>query len=217
MERKQKNIVNGKLDNLRRLEAKKNELEKEEERILKDAASRRKSEGTPTGSDDYPAAPPPLPQAPPPLGAPPSSEDNHEPSGAAQRLDALISTNLKTNGHHHPQASKKVSFASSAPEPLDESSEIKQENNEKFNKATGHTPSVIGAQEVYRDPRMKMMAQKKAEEDERKSSVTKQRDGAKLSFQEKMELFAAGNEAAREKAKISKAQREIDGENPGNR
>merc|ERR1719464_2551106 len=33
-----KNIVNGKLDNLRRLEAEKNELEKEEERILKDAA-----------------------------------------------------------------------------------------------------------------------------------------------------------------------------------
>ena len=62
---------------------------------------------------------------------------------------------------------------------------------------------------------MKMMAQKKAEEEERKKSnpiVT--RDGAKLSFQEKMELFAAGNEAAREKAKISKAQREIDGEAP---
>jgi len=86
---------------------------------------------------------------------------------------------------------------------------------EKFNKATGHTPSVIGAQEVYRDPRMKMMAQKKAEEEERKSSVTKARDGAKLSFQEKMELFAASNGATREKAKISKAQREIDGENPG--
>ena len=70
----------------------------------------------------------------------------------------------------------------------------------------------------FRDPRMKMMAQKKAEEEERKSSVTKQRDGAKLSFQEKMELFAASNGATREKAKISKAQREIDGENPaGNR
>ena len=62
---------------------------------------------------------------------------------------------------------------------------------------------------------MKMMAQKKAEEEERKSSVTKQRDGAKLSFQEKMELFAASNGATRDKAKISKAQREIDGENPG--
>merc|ERR1712173_440955 len=47
-----KNIVNGKLDNLRRLEAEKNELQKEEERILKDAASRMRSGGTPTGSDD---------------------------------------------------------------------------------------------------------------------------------------------------------------------
>ena len=57
------------------------------------------------------------------------------------------------------------------------------------------------------------MAQKKAEEEDRKSSVSKSRDGAKLSFQEKMELFKVGNEATREKAKISKAQREIDGEN----
>ena len=32
------------------------------------------------------------------------------------------------------QASKKVSFASSAPEPLDESPEIKQENNEKYSR-----------------------------------------------------------------------------------
>lgn len=57
---------------------------------------------------------------------------------------------------------------------------------------------------------MKRMAQKAEEE---KTSVSKQRDGAKLSFQEKMELFAAsaGQDGAREKAKISKAQREIDG------
>ena len=32
------------------------------------------------------------------------------------------------------QASKKVSFASSAPEPLDESPEIEQENNEKYSR-----------------------------------------------------------------------------------
>ena len=58
---------------------------------------------------------------------------------------------------------------------------------------------------------MKMMAQKAEEEKERT-----RRDGAKLSFQEKMELFAAssgsGDAASRDKAKISKAQREIDGE-----
>ncbi len=56
------------------------------------------------------------------------------------------------------------------------------------------------------------MAQK-AEMD--KESKTK-RDGAKLSFQEKMALFAKENgekNAPKNKAKISKAQREIDDPN----
>ena len=54
---------------------------------------------------------------------------------------------------------------------------------------------------------MKRMKQK--EEEEKKSST---RDGAKLSFQEKMELFAAesGGMSGRDKSKISKVQREID-------
>ena len=57
------------------------------------------------------------------------------------------------------------------------------------------------------------MQQKQEEE---KSTKTSSRDGAKLSFQEKMELFrkesgdANGN---KDKAKISKAQREI-GDDP---
>jgi afadin len=67
---------------------------------------------------------------------------------------------------------------------------------------------VIGTQEVYRDPRSRRLAQ----EQERKISGPKQPDGAKLSFQEKMKLFAqeAGEKTPRDKAKISKAQREID-------
>jgi hypothetical protein len=54
---------------------------------------------------------------------------------------------------------------------------------------------------------MKMMAQKAEVE-----KTNNKRDGAKLSFKEKMELFAAengDNEALREKSKISNAQREI--------
>ena len=55
---------------------------------------------------------------------------------------------------------------------------------------------------------MKMMQQKAEQE---KTSSTKQRDGAKLSFQEKMELFAREQGGpSKDKAKISKAQREID-------
>ena len=54
-------------------------------------------------------------------------------------------------------------------------------------------------------------------EDE-KAEKTK-RDGAKLSFQEKMKLFAveAGEKTPnRDKAKISRAQRELEGEESGN-
>ena len=66
-----------------------------------------------------------------------------------------------------------------------------------------------------RDPRLKRM--QKAEEE--KATTNKLRDGAKLSFKEKMQLFAseAGENAPRDKAKISKAQRNIEGEEPERR
>jgi hypothetical protein len=62
---------------------------------------------------------------------------------------------------------------------------------------------------INRDPRLKRM--QKAEEEK---ASTGKRDGAKLSFKEKMQLFAteAGENAPRDKAKISRAQRNIDGE-----
>lgn len=73
---------------------------------------------------------------------------------------------------------------------------------------SGHTPSVIGTQEVYRDPRSRMLLEKQ----EKKLSTERPPDGAKLSFKEKMKLFAqeVGENTPRDKAKISKAQREID-------
>lgn len=74
--------------------------------------------------------------------------------------------------------------------------------------STGHTPSVIGTQEIYKDPRSRMLL----EQQEKKLSAGKPPDGAKLSFKEKMKLFAqeVGENTPRDKAKISKAQREID-------
>lgn len=222
-----KNLVNGKLDNLRRLEAKKSELDIAEEKILQSAAIRKKSGNSPLNE-----TPPPIPSVPPP---------DATPSGA-QRLDALIgggppTTSTKTNGI----SSKKVSFAAAEDQDDANKENVKDEKLARleqyetdpnafinaaesllnsstlerydFNKSTGHTPSVIGAQEIYRDPRMKRMAQK-AEED--KSSDKSKRDGAKLSFQEKMQLFAkesGESNGVRDKAKISKAQREIDDPN----
>merc|ERR1719435_800291 len=74
--------------------------------------------------------------------------------------------------------------------------------------SSGHTPSVIGTQEIYKDPRSRMLL----EQQEKKLSAGKPPDGAKLSFKEKMKLFAqeVGENTPRDKAKISKAQREID-------
>jgi len=52
-----------------------------------------------------------------------------------------------------------------------------------------------------------------AKAEEEKASTTGKRDGAKLSFKEKMLLFAAeaGEKTPRDKAKISRAQRNIEG------
>ena len=114
-----KSLVNGKLENLRRLEAKKNELEKAEERILKEASTRRKSGGTPT-SDEMPP--------PPPLNPPPDAT----PTGA-ERLDALIGGS-KSNGNGI-QASKKVSFASEETENAPfEMVENSRENSEQLSR-----------------------------------------------------------------------------------
>jgi hypothetical protein len=86
------------MENLRRLEAKKSELEKAEEKLLLEATRRTSRNGTASPSDN-PEMPPPLPPGPPP---------DATPSGA-QRLDALIGAPKITNGVH-PTAAKKVSF-----------------------------------------------------------------------------------------------------------
>merc|ERR1719357_1879675 len=74
----------------------------------------------------------------------------------------------------------------------------------------GHTPSVIGAQEIYKDPR-----QRRIDAAEQAKASNSRQDGAKLSFQEKMKLFAseAGDNATnRDKAKTSRVQRDLESE-----
>lgn len=69
------------------------------------------------------------------------------------------------------------------------------------------TPGVIGAQEVYRDPR----ARRLAEQAQQKTSQTPVPE--KLSFKEKMKMFAmetGESGTPKDKSKISRAQREID-------
>lgn len=72
--------------------------------------------------------------------------------------------------------------------------------------ALTHTPGVIGAQEVYRDPRARRLAEQQARAPT--APVPEQ-----LSFKEKMKMFALESGEAstpKDKVKISRAQRDID-------
>lgn len=72
--------------------------------------------------------------------------------------------------------------------------------------AATHTPGVIGAQEVYRDPRVRRLAEQQAAR--APSAVPEQ-----LSFKEKMKMFAlesGEHSTPKDKVKISRAQRDID-------
>lgn len=76
------------------------------------------------------------------------------------------------------------------------------------------TPGVIGAQEVYKDPRTKRLAEQ-AQQQKLAAPIPE-----KLTFKEKMKMFAMETGEAgtpKDKSKISRAQREIDnlgGNNP---
>jgi afadin len=75
----------------------------------------------------------------------------------------------------------------------------------------GNTPGVIGAQEVYRDPRWRRLAE---QQQQKQTANTPKPE--KLTFKEKMKMFAmesGENLTPKDKVKSSKAQREI--ETPG--
>ncbi|KAL1139052.1 hypothetical protein AAG570_009113 [Ranatra chinensis] len=75
---------------------------------------------------------------------------------------------------------------------------------------TGNTPGVIGAQEVYKDPRQRRLAEQQHQK------LLSNKVGPvpeKLSFKEKMKMFAmeTGEDGTpKDKVKISRAQRDID-------
>ncbi|XP_037027430.1 afadin isoform X3 [Bradysia coprophila] len=80
--------------------------------------------------------------------------------------------------------------------------------SELWNSSMQPTPGVIGAQEVYRDPRTRRLREKQQQQQQRSGEVPE-----KLSFKEKMKMFAlesGENQTPKDKLKISRAQRDID-------
>ena len=76
---------------------------------------------------------------------------------------------------------------------------------------TGSTPGVVGAQEVYRDPRDRIAAQK-ASGHLRPPSNQLQAPGERMSFRDKMRMFAheIGEGTPEERQKSSRAQQRIE-------
>ena len=72
----------------------------------------------------------------------------------------------------------------------------------------GPTPGVVGAQEVYNDPRERIAAQKAAAG----GNNSLQPNADRMSFRDKMKMFAAeaGENTPKERPKISRAQRQIE-------
>jgi len=190
---------------------------------------------TPTPPPPLPDAPPPM-ETPPTPAAAASRLDMLVGGGSSMKSQPTSSNGGSANGtptkrvsfmnsdSSDPVANERVSrlenvekdpnkFISEAESLLNSSSLAlgdgpKGEPNVKLN--VGHTPSVIGAQEVYRDPRQRRM---EAAEQEKKTSTTTRPDGAKLSFQEKMKLFraeAGENTPNNTAKKTSKVQRDLE-------
>ncbi|XP_042899757.1 afadin isoform X2 [Parasteatoda tepidariorum] len=168
--------------------------------------------------------------------APPTRKSSYE---VTNQMSAMSGNNRYTpssmrncdsNGPHHP---KKVSFHDSPVEnaecdtngnlnslgsnnsqsyTLDDINEVlaTPHNSQNLNTyAPGSTPGVIGSQEVYRDPRQRIEAERTQQE----RGVGRNPGPEKLTFKEKMKMFAqevGEQETPKDKVKISRAQRDIE-------
>lgn len=117
-----------------------------------------------------------------------------------------------TNGNMDYINQTHHSVNSSQPYTLDDIDEVlaTPQNTQNLNMYNpGATPGVIGAQEVYKDPRQRIEAERTQQEHYTSRSVGPE----KLTFKEKMKMFAQETgepETPKDKVKISRAQRDIE-------
>ncbi|KAG8238217.1 hypothetical protein J437_LFUL018261 [Ladona fulva] len=151
-----------------------------------------------------------------------TSSANQSSTNALSNSPGMSSTTTTTT-------TKRVSFHDSKVVTFDdnanhqERSTVREDPNNFINEAqtllatprspdgsfTGNTPGVIGAQEVYRDPRTRRLAEQQKLMGNRTGPLPE-----KLSFKEKMKMFAmeTGEDGTpKDKVKISRAQRDIEG------
>lgn len=97
----------------------------------------------------------------------------------------------------HPQSTRMPAYPAAYSTPTSTPSGVDNSNSD--------TPGVIGSQEFYKDPRMRIEAQKR--------SQSEQGDAAdRMSFRDKMKMFAseAGESTPVQRPKASKSQRALE-------
>ncbi|XP_050342445.1 afadin isoform X1 [Nymphalis io] len=160
----------------------------------------------------------PLPANPPHPAQPPHPPHHHEPAAAPPPQSPVSGARDKRVSFHERAAADAPAAPAAppappacSPPPLDppaarEDPDRFIEEAESMLAPATHTPGVIGAQEVYRDPRARRLAEAQARA--APPPVPEQ-----LSFKEKMKMFALESGEAstpKDKVKISRAQRDID-------
>lgn len=201
----------GRLRQLRLEESgKKQELEAQrraEERLLREAQRRRQQheQPPPPVARGVEEEPPPLPACPPPPaeGTPrPPRQTGPKKVSFHETPTELVDTNGNPEEEEEEQEEEVYTL-----QDIDEVLNTPQMQAGSSAYLVGNTPGVIGAQEVYRDPRQRIERQRALEQPARPPGPEK------LTFREKMRMFAretGEDHTPRDKMKISRAQREIE-------
>lgn len=119
---------------------------------------------------------------------------------SVETIDCDANGNLEVNSRNSSQSYT-----------LDDINEVlaTPQNIQNINTYSTGTPGVIGTQEVYRDPRQRIEAERISQD----RGLTKNPGPEKLTFKEKMKMFAqevGEPETPKDKVKISRAQRDIE-------
>ncbi|XP_023941942.2 afadin isoform X3 [Bicyclus anynana] len=148
---------------------------------------------------------------------------HHQEHAPAPPPQSPVSSSRDKRVSFHERAAAPPAPPASSPPPLDPPAPNAREDPDRFieeaesmlagpaspasaSLPAAHTPGVIGAQEVYRDPRTRRLAEAQARAPA--APIPEQ-----LSFKEKMKMFAleSGEQSTpKDKVKISRAQRDID-------
>lgn len=144
----------------------------------------------------YPQQSPNTPQS--PLSFPQTQQQH-----SLQQQQQLINNAMQTPDNNHLPTSQQQPYAVAS----NQQQLRTPDNNMQPQFVTGDTPGVVGAQEVYRDPRERMLAAK-----QHNGGMMAPYSADRMSFRDKMRMFASeiGETTPEDRTKTSRAQQRIE-------